>query len=128
MATVAQYGAKPESIDDKKNIILSIPQNFYSSKDGSIMYWNLLETNVFKGYADFWDAYNGNETHDANYHPSMIKINTATKEILDYQIIGKRKYLLNKIQPYIYNEADKSIIYIGSDKNSKLWLAKYSMN
>ncbi len=125
---LAQYGAKPESIDDKKNIILSIPQNFYSSKDGSIMYWNLLETNVFKGYADFWDAYNGVETYYANYHPSMIKINTATKEILDYQIIGKRKYLLNKNQPYIYNEADKSIIYIGSDKNSKLWLAKYSMN
>ncbi len=124
---VAQYGAKPESIDDKQNIIFSIPQFFYPNADGSVVYWNLLETNVFKGYADFWDAYNGDATFYRNFHPSMIKINAATKEIMDYQEIGKRKYLLNQHCPFIYNEKDGTIIYIGSDKKSNLWLAKYTM-
>ncbi len=124
---VAQYGVKPESVDDKQNIIFSIPQTFYPNADGSVLYWNLLETNVFKGYADFWDAYNGSATFYRNYHPSMIKINTATKEIMDYQEIGKRKYLLNQKHPFIYNQKDGTIIYIGSDKKSNLWLAKYTM-
>jgi len=58
----------------------------------------------------------------------MIKINTVTNKIEDYKIIGDKKYLLNKAVPYIYNKAEKSIIYIGSDKDRTLWLAKYTMN
>ena len=123
----AQYGVKPESIDDKKNVLYQIPQVFYPGTDGTVLYWNLLETNVFKGYADFYDAYVGEATFYKNYHPSMIKINTATKEIMDYQEIGKRKYLLNQHRPFIYNEKNGTIIYIGSDKKSNLWLAKYTM-
>lgn len=124
----AQYGIKTESIGDKKNTIFQMPQQFYIGNDGQTLYWSLLEISCKKGYASFFDAYYGAPTYYANFYPSMIKININTNEISDYKIIGGRKFLLNKKAPYIYNEKDKSVIYIGSDKKSKLWLAKYSMN
>ena len=124
----AQYGIKTESIDEKLNTIFPIAQAFISSKNGSILFWNLLEVKTIKGYAGFSDAYNGSPTFYANYNPSMVKINTATNKIEDYKAIGDRKFMINKTVPYIYNKADKSIIYIGSDKEKTLWLAKYTMN
>ncbi len=124
----AQYGIQPESISDKMNTMFTIPQDFISTNNGSTLYWNLMEVKAIKGYASFFDAYNGSPTFYPNYYPSIIKINASTNTIEDYKIIGDRKFLLNKTVPYIYNKADKSIIYIGSDKEKKLWLAKYTMN
>jgi hypothetical protein len=123
----AQYGIKTESISDKMNTIFQMPQMFYVSADGQNMYWNLLETKSIKGYASFFDAYYGNPTFYPNYYPSMVKINTANNQITDYKVCGDRKFLLNKKVPYIYNEKEKSIIYIGSDKGKKLWLGRYQI-
>jgi len=121
----AQYGINTESIKDKKNTIFPMPQNFIFSADGQTLYWNLLETKSIKGYASFFDAYYGRATFYANYYPSMIKINMTTNNIEEYNVFGSRKFLLNKNTPYIYNQKDNTIFYIGSDKGSKLWLAKY---
>lgn len=125
---LAQYSVNTESIKDKMNTIFNMPQNFFIGSDGQTLYWNLLETKAIKGYASFYDAYNGNPTFYPNYYPSMLKINTSTKTINEYNIFGSRKFLLNKSVPFIYNEKDKSITYIGSDKGKKLWLAKYKMD
>ena len=124
----AQYGIKTESIEEKLNTLFPIAQDFFSFDNGATIYWNLLEVKTLKGYAGFSDAYNGTPTFYANYNPSMVKINTATNKIEDYKVIGDRKFLLNKTVPYIYNKAEKSIIYIGSDKDKTLWLAKYTIN
>lgn len=124
----AQYTVKTESISDKLNTVFEMPQNFFIGNDGQTLYWNLLETKSVKGYASFFDAYYGNQTLYANYYPSMMKINTATNTINEYDVFGNRKFLLNKKVPYIYNQKDNTITYIGSDKEKKLWLAKYKMN
>jgi hypothetical protein len=121
----AQYGIKTESISDKMNTIFPMPQVFYAGNDGQSIYWNLLETKSTKGYASFFDAYYGNPTFYASYYPSMIKINTTNNQITDYKVLGGRKFLLNKKTPFLYNEKDKSVIYIGSDKGKKLWLGRY---
>ena len=124
----AQYGVHPESVADKMNTTYPILENFYVGKDGQSIYWNLLETKVTKGYASFWDAYSGSPKLYPNYYPSMLKMNLSNSSITEYNVFGNRKFLLNKSTPYIYNHADKSIIYIGSDKKNKLWLVKYVMN
>ncbi len=124
----AQYGIKTESIDDKMNTIFQMPQVFYNGTDGQTLYWNLLEPIATKGYETFFDAYYGRPTYYANYYPSMVKINTSTNQITEYKSLGKREFLLNKKLPYMYNEKDKSIIYIGKDKGKTLWLGKYQMN
>ena len=123
----AQFGVHPASVSDKMNTTFPIIENFYVGKDGQTIYWNLLETKVQKGYASFWDAYGGSPTMYPNYYPSMLKMNLSNSNITEYNVFGNRKFLLNKYKPYIYNDADKSIIYIGSDHKSKLWLAKYDM-
>jgi hypothetical protein len=124
----AQYGIESPTILEKLNTLFPISQEFINANNGSILYWNLMEVKTIKGYASFYDAYNGNPSFYANYYPSMVKINTTTNQIEDYKIIGDRKYLLNKTVPYIFNKSENSIIYIGSDKEKKLWLAKYTMN
>ncbi|MEI7596065.1 MAG: hypothetical protein WCK02_09985 [Bacteroidota bacterium] len=123
----AQYSISTLSIADKLNTIFEMPQNFIFSADGQTLYWNLLETKTIKGYANFFDAYNGAPTFYPNYYPSMVKINLTSNNIEEYNVFGSRKYLLNKNSPYIYNEKEKTIYYIGSDKGSKLWLGKYMM-
>jgi hypothetical protein len=124
----AQYGIESPTILEKLNTLFPISQEFITANNGSILYWNLMEVKTIKGYASFYDAYNGSPSFYANYCPSMVKINTTTNQIEDYKIIGDRKYLLNKTVPYIFNKSENSIIYIGSDKEKKLWLAKYTMN
>ncbi len=124
----AQFGVHPASVSDKMNTTFPILENFYIGKDGQSIYWNLLETKVVKGYASFWDAYGGSPKLYPNYYPSMLKMNLSNSSITEYNVFGSRKFLLNKSTPYIYNEADKSIVYIGSDKKNKLWLVKYVMN
>lgn len=123
----AQYGIQSPTILEKLNTLFPIYQEFISA-DNSTLYWNLMEVKTTEGYEGFFDAYYGRSTFYPNYYPSMVKINTTTNQIVDYQIIGNRKYLLNKTVPFIYNKDEKTIIYIGSDKKKKLWLAKYTMN
>lgn len=124
----AQYTVKTESASDKMNTIFEMPQQFFIGNDGQTLFWNLLETKAVKGYASFFNAYNGKPTFYPNYYPSMLKINTSTNTITEYDVFGSRKFLLNTSVPYIYNQMDKTITYIGSDKGKKLWLAKYTMN
>lgn len=121
----AQYGVKPKSIGDKKNTMFPIYQSFFDAGNNT-MYWALLETKAIKGYASFYDAYVGAPTFYPNYYPSIMKMNTATNQIEDYKIIGKRKYLLNKSVPLIYDKAGKTVYFIGDDKSKKLWVAKYT--
>ncbi len=124
----AQYGVHPASVSEKMNTTFPILENFYVGKDGQTIYWNLLETKVVKGYSSFWDAYTGTAKLYPNYYPSMLKMNLSNSTISEYNVFGSRKFLLNKSTPYLYDAAEKSIIYIGSDKKNKLWLVKYIMN
>lgn len=124
----AQYGYEPESIDDKNNTIFQIQQDFIAAADGKNVYWVVLENKSEKGYADFWDAYNGVQTFYPVYYPSIVKINTETASISNMEELGKRKYRLNKDFTYFLSKKTNTLTFVGRDKDNKnLWLCNYKM-
>ncbi len=123
----AQYGVEPKSIGDKQNTMFPIEQRFFDAGNNT-MYWVMLETKAIKGYESFYDAYNGSPTYYPNYYPSVMKVNTATNQIMDYKLLGNRKFLLNKSIPYLVDKTNNSVIFIGGDKEKTLWLGKYDMS
>jgi len=125
----AQYGLEPESINEKKNTIFPMIQDFILSSNGITIYWMVLENESQQGYDGFVDAYNGEKTWWARYYPSMIQIDASKATIKNLEELGSRNYYLNKRIPYIYSPENKSILFIGRDlKNKTLWMCKYPLN
>lgn len=124
----AQYGYQPESIDDKENTIFPIIQMFMPSPDGKTVHWVVLENKSEKGYADFWAAYNGVKSLYPVYYPSVIRINPESASISNLEELGKRKYRLNRYHNFLYSEQNKTLTFIGRDKDNKnLWLCNYKI-
>jgi hypothetical protein len=123
----AQYGIKTESSSDDLNTIYEMDQSVIPSADGKYCYLSILETNVSKGYANYFDAVNGVKTYYADYSPSVAKINLSTNTIEQYSLLGEGKYKLKKKKPCLYNEKEKAMYYFGSDGSKNVWVAKYPM-
>ena len=125
----AQYGAEPESINDKKNTIFPMVQDFILSSDGNTIYWMVLENESQQGYDGLMNAYNGTKSWWARYYPSMIQIDASKATLKDLEELGSRNYYLNKRVPFVYSPENKNILFIGRDlKNKTLWLCRYPLN
>lgn len=123
---VAQYSYKPSCISDSKSAIFGITQELSLSKDGRYLYWTAFEVKAVKGYASFFDAYNGAATIYANYYPAVGRIDLQTNTLSNFDIMGAKKYLLNKRNAYIDLDSERSRVYIGEDKKGGIMLAKYT--
>ncbi len=122
----AQYAVEKMN-DDSKSEIFSSQQDFVISSDGKTAYWEILEVKGTKGYANFWDAYNGDETWTANYFPRIAKINLTNNSLSDFTILGEKgKYLMYHDYAYITDPKTKTRYYLGHDDDyEKVWVGKY---
>lgn len=122
---VSQFSYKPGSLSDKKSIIFPIPQSLIPSRDGKSLYWTNYEVKAVKGYASFYDAYNSVTTFYANYYPAVGKINLENNNISNFDIMGNKKFLLNRHNAFVDIPSENARIFIGEDKKGKIMLAKY---
>jgi len=123
----AQYGIGKIN-KDKKSEIFDMPQRFYLSADGKNMYWEILEVKGTKGYESFLDAYNGYASYYALYFPRVGSIDLENASLGAFKIMGDEKYFLRKDFTSIYDNIEKSITYIGHDKDfKKLWIGKVNI-
>ncbi|MBS1630341.1 MAG: hypothetical protein JST27_09810 [Bacteroidetes bacterium] len=121
----AQYATNKMN-NDKKSEIFPVIQRFVPSKDGKSLYWDILEVKGFKGYENFFDAYNDLPTFYPKYFPRIAKLDLTATTIGSFKVLGDEDYYVSKDYDPIFNQADNSLVYIGSDENNKnLWLAKY---
>ena len=123
----AQYGIKKMN-NDKKSEIFSMQQNFYLSKDGKSVYWEMLEIKGFKGYESFLDAYAGYKSYYPMYFPRIVKIDLSTNTLGSISVLGNGKYFLKRGFTSLFNESENSVVYFGSDEDFKeLWIGKLLM-
>ncbi|MBS1643558.1 MAG: hypothetical protein JST36_00835 [Bacteroidetes bacterium] len=121
----AQYATNKMN-GDKKSEIFPVVQQFKASKDGKSVYWIVMEVKGFKGYASFYDAYNGNETYYPRYFPRISKIDPAGLNAAAFKVLGNEDYYVSKDFAPLENTADNSLVYIGCDEdNNTIWLGKY---
>jgi len=69
-----------------------MPLRLIPSKDGSTVYFEILEVKGIKGYADFFDAFNGNPTFYPRYFPRITAINTQAASIGDSKTLGGENF------------------------------------
>jgi hypothetical protein len=101
-------------------------QSFVTSKDGSSLYWVVLEVKGFKGYASFFDAYNGVATYHPRFFPRIAKLDLQNASVGNFAILGKEKFYMTKNFEPISNPQENSMVFIGSDEDfKKLWVNKY---
>lgn len=121
----AQYATNKMN-GDKKSEIFPVRQSFKLSKDGKSLYWVILEVKGFKGYDGFFAAYNGDVTYYARFFPRIAKLDPATTTLGAFKVLGDEDYYVSKSFMPIANDAENSLVYIGSDEdNKKVWLSKY---
>jgi len=123
---VSQFSYKPASLSDSKSIIFPIYQGIIPSDDNKSLYWVNYEVKATKGYSSFYNAYNGVSTIYANYYPAIGKINLETNTISNFEVMGDRKFLLNRRNSYVDLPSESARVYIGEDRKGKIILAKYS--
>lgn len=124
----SQFSYKPSSIGDSKSIIFRIPQEFVSAPNGKDLYWVNYEVKTFTGYASFYDAmYNITSFYPA-YYPAIGKISPESGTISNFQIMGDKKFFLNRRNQYVALPAENARVYIGEDKKGKIMLAKFVMD
>jgi hypothetical protein len=122
----AQYGVEKMNTD-KKSEIFPVVQRFVPAKDGKSMYWMIMEVKGFKGYADFMDAYNGNATYYPRFFPRIAKLDVQNSTVNKFTVLGDENYYVSKSFEPIQNKEENSIVFVGSDEDSrKLWLSKYT--
>jgi hypothetical protein len=120
----AQYGVKKMN-SDKKSEIFTMPQRFIPSADGFKLYWEILEVKGKKGYASFADAYNGSPTFYPLYFPRLIQIDLNQQTVSKSSVLGKEKFFVRGAGMGIWNEKERSMLYIGHDDDFEtLWTAK----
>lgn len=124
----AQYAVEKMN-NDNKSEMFSSDQQFIMSADGKTAYWEILEVKGSKGYASFWDAYNGDLTFRAHYFPRIAKIDLSSASLSSFTVLGSEgKYLLNADYSRIMDEGTKTVYYIGNDNDYKnIWLGKFPM-
>lgn len=121
----AQYGVEKMNTD-KKSEIFKIDQEFVLSKDGKSLYWVIKEVKGFKGYDGFLAAYNGDVTYYGRYFPRIAKLDLEGTSISAFNVLGDEKFYMSAVFEPIFNKADNSYVFIGSDEDyKKLWLSKY---
>jgi len=121
----AQYGVEKMN-NDKKSEIFPVSQSFISSKDGSSLYWVVLEVKGFKGYADFLDALNGRSTFYPRFFPRIAKLDVQNANVGSFTVLGKEKFYMTKNFEPISNPQENSLVFVGSDEDyKKLWVNKY---
>lgn len=123
---VSQFSYKPASLSDSKSLIFPIYQGLIPSTDSKSLYWVNYEVKATKGYSSFYNAYNGVSTVYANFYPAIGKIDLETNTISNFEVMGDRKFLLNRQNSYVDLPAENSRVYIGEDRKGKIILAKYS--
>lgn len=123
---VSQFSYKPNT--DSKSIIFPIPQEVISGKNKNHLYWINYEVKAVSGYSSFFNAFNGVKTIYANYYPSVGKINLQDNSISNFDIMGGRKFLLNRKNAYIDIPSEHSRVYIGEDRKGKILLTKYAFD
>ncbi|MDB5206462.1 MAG: hypothetical protein JWR72_1537 [Flavisolibacter sp.] len=121
----AQYGVEKMNTD-KKSEIFPITQMFVPSKDGKSLYWVIMEVKGFKGYDGFVAAYVGNATYYGRYFPRIAKLDVEGTSVSSFSVLGDEKFYTSKSFLPIFNTAENSLVFIGSDEDyKKLWLSKY---
>ena len=121
----AQYGVEKMN-NDKKSEIFPMRQSFVTSKDGSSLYWVILEVKGFKGYANFFDAYNGVATYHPRFFPRIAKLDLQNASVGSFAVLGKEKFYMTRNFEPISNPQENSMVFIGSDEDfKKLWVNKY---
>jgi hypothetical protein len=123
-----QYAVEKMNDDTKSEIFSSI-QSFVPGADGKTAYWEILEVKGGKGYASYWDAFNGNKTFFANYFPRVATIDLASGSLSDFTVMGgKGKFLVYKDHARLIDPSSNTVFYLGhDDDNEKIWLGKYEM-
>lgn len=122
----AQYGLG-RSYSDKKSEVFQVQQNFYPGKNGTL-YWEVLDVKGEKGYASFYDAYNGSPTFFAHYFPRIVTIDLKNAEMTSLKQMGEGKYFVHGSFPRVYDQENQSITYIGQDsKYKKLWVGQVKL-
>jgi hypothetical protein len=124
---LAQFSYKPTSLGDSKSIIYPIPQEFVASADGKSMYWINYEVKTFSGHASFYDAMNGITTFYPNYYPAVVKLDLQGNTMGKSEVMGDKKFFLNKRNMYVNLPSEKARVYIGEDKKGKIMLAKFTL-
>lgn len=120
----AQYGIGKMN-NDKKSEIFDMNQRFYPSSDGKSLYWELMEIKGVKGYETFLDAYYGAPTFYPLYFPRMAKIDLSNATLGPIKALGEGKYFIKRNFPKRFDQAEKSVTYIGLDEDGEnLWLGK----
>jgi hypothetical protein len=123
----AQYGIGKMN-NDKKSEIFEMPQNFYLSKDGKKLLWEILEVKGTKGYESFLDAYNGNASFYPLYFPRIGSIDLENSTLSTFKILGNEKFFLRKDFISIFDKDEESITYFGHDDDFKnLWVGKVTV-
>lgn len=125
---MSQYSYKPASLSDKKSLIYPIPQTMYSGTDKNHLYWINYEVKVVKGYSSFYDAYNGIATIYPNYYPAIGKINLSENSIGNFEVMGDRKFVLNKHNSMVTIPDENAVVFVGEDRKGKIMLAKYKFD
>ncbi len=120
---VSQFSYKPNT--DSKSIIFPIPQEMIAGKNKNHLYWINYEVKAVEGYSSFYNAYHGIKTFYANYYPSVGRINIQDNTISNFDVMGGRKFLLNRRNAFVDIPSEHSRIYIGEDKKGKILLTKY---
>jgi len=123
---LSQYSYSP--VTDSKSIIFPIPQLLLPSSGNDHLYWLALEVKGVKGYASWSDAYNGAPTFYPNFYPAIGKIDLKNKTISNFEVMGNRKFLLNRRNMYVELPEEKAMVFIGEDKKGKIMLAKFILD
>lgn len=122
---VSQFSYRPNL--DSKSAIFAIPQEVIAGSDGQSLYWVNYEVKAVKGYSSFSNAYHGVATFYANYYPSVGRIDLKSNSISDFDVMGGRKFLLNRQNAFVDVPDERSRIFVGEDRKGKILLAKYVM-
>lgn len=123
---LGQYSYTP--LSDSKSILFPIPQILYPSSSGNALYWINLEVKSTKGYSSFMSYYYNTQTIYANYYPSVGKIDLRNNTVSNFDVMGDRKFLLNRSNLLVALSDEKALVFIGEDRKGKIMLAKYVLD